>query len=275
MRIKPHIVHYHIFKNAGTSVDFALKSAFGNAWSTFEGVHAHDIVPSKKLRAFLDAHPATMAVSSHLARPPLPYENSLPIVLLRHPILRAKSVYEFVRRDNTQPNHGVASQNGFSEYVRWALSEETVGDGGVAIRNYQVIHLSDASFREASILNATAQPDDLCQAEALLFSWPAFGIVESYEESMALFQARYGELVQGLQLPVTWLNRTSQKNTIQDRPIEAQVEAIHTELGDEIFSALCSANDLDLRLYNSCSKRFEENVTRYLSADYSVSIKHG
>ena len=37
------ICHYHIFKNAGTSLDKALQKYFGSNWSAFEGIHAHDI----------------------------------------------------------------------------------------------------------------------------------------------------------------------------------------------------------------------------------------
>lgn len=260
MSIKPIIVHYHIFKNAGTSVDYALKNTFGNFWTSFEGNSPIDILPMAKLKAFLDANPAIDAVSSHLARPPLPYKNSLPILFLRHPILRAKSVYEFVKKDNTQPNHKFAL-NGFCEYIRWALFSDS--EGGVVIKNYQVIHLSDASFRTTSILNATAQPADLRQAEHLLFSWPAFGIVESYEKSMALFQKCYGDLIDGLQLSVAWLNKSDQKNINPNVSIEAQVEAICKVLGNDLFDALCSANNLDLNLYHRCKKRFEDNTADF------------
>lgn len=253
----PVIVHYHIFKNAGTSVDFALKECFGTRWTTFEGKHSHDILNRDALRAFLDAQPEINAVSSHLCRPPLPYENSLPILFLRHPILRAKSVYEFVRNDNTQPDHELASQQSFRDYVKCSLFEDT---GGVVIKNYQVIHLSDASFREEHILKASAQLADLEQAKNLLFSWPAFGIVEFYEKSMALFNTRYSNYVPGLKLPVAWLNTTSQIDVRYTRTIESRVDSIRVELGNDIFEALCSSNIYDLDLYYSCVEKFKENV---------------
>jgi hypothetical protein len=250
MSTKSIIVHYHIFKNAGTSVDYALKNTFGDKWTSFEGEHSTDILPMEALRTLLDTNPAITVVSSHLARPPLPYKNCLPIVFLRHPILRAKSVYEFVKKDSTQPNHKLAL-NGFCEYVRWALSANSIG--GVVIKNYQVIHLSDASFRTKSILNATAQPTDLQQAKNLLFSWPAFGIVEFYEKSITLLQTRYSEFIPDLKLPIVHINRT---NAHPNTSIQSSLEAIREELGDKLFNALCSANSLDLRLYYSCVNRF-------------------
>lgn len=249
------IIHYHIFKNAGSSVDYALEQSFGDTWTSFEGNHAHDILSGEKLRIFLDGRPELMAVSSHLARPPLPYENSLPIVFLRHPILRAKSVYDFVKKDNTQPNHEVAL-NGFSEYIRWALYKDT--GGGVVIKNYQVIHLSDASFRAKSILDATAQLSDLRQAQSLLFSWPVFGVVECYEKSIALFQKHYGSYIDGLQLSVAWLNKSDHNKYSPDISIEEKLEAVRMDLGDKLFNKLCLANNFDLVLYQSCVKRFEK-----------------
>ncbi len=34
---KPTLVHYHIFKNAGTSVDRLLAESIGEAWAGYEG----------------------------------------------------------------------------------------------------------------------------------------------------------------------------------------------------------------------------------------------
>jgi hypothetical protein len=106
----PLIVHYHIFKNAGSSVDAGLHAFFGDSWYNFEGAHAHDVQSTESLRRFIAACPMLRAVSSHLARPPLPYTNAIPIVFLRHPILRALSVYEFVRRNPDQFTHEQARE---------------------------------------------------------------------------------------------------------------------------------------------------------------------
>ncbi len=74
------ICHYHIFKNAGTSLDKALQKHFGSNWPAFEGIHAHDIKSNQELMAFLSSHPDIKAVSSHLCRPTAPLKEILPIV---------------------------------------------------------------------------------------------------------------------------------------------------------------------------------------------------
>src|SRR3954453_1717672 len=55
------LVHYHIFKNAGSSVDFALVRSFGSGWASFEGRHAEDVQTSEQLRRFLEDRPEIVA----------------------------------------------------------------------------------------------------------------------------------------------------------------------------------------------------------------------
>ena len=160
------LVHYHIFKNAGSSVDFALQRSFGSRWATFEGCHAHDVQTSEQLGQFLESRPELCAVSSHLARPPLPFSGCRPIVFLRHPLLRARSVYEFTRRDLKQHGSQISRNGEFSRYVRWALDAGRE-EGGVVIRDYQVVHLSGASLR-TDILRAKALIQDLREAKSLI-----------------------------------------------------------------------------------------------------------
>jgi len=56
----------------------------------------------------------------------------------------------------------------------------------VVVRNYQVIHLSSASFTSGGILNAEATEENLQEAIAMLEAWPFVGIVERFSESIKL-----------------------------------------------------------------------------------------
>jgi hypothetical protein len=67
--LRPIIVHHHIFKNAGTSIDFSLKKYFGGKWSALEGEHARHIVTEKILLEFIQNNPGVSAISSHSLRP--------------------------------------------------------------------------------------------------------------------------------------------------------------------------------------------------------------
>jgi hypothetical protein len=285
---RPVLVHYHIFKNAGTSVDVALQRSFGSRWTTFEGRHAVDVQTPEQLGRFLGERPEVCAVSSHLARPPLPFPECRAIVFLRHPLLRVRSVQEFTRRNPDHPGCPVSQRGTLASYVKWAL-DAVPGEGGGVIRDYQVRHLSDASWR----VQERAVIQDLHAAKSLIESWGIVGIVEDYKMSARRFQAMYAAEFPDLDFVHVRANRTSAE--IPD--IEGQTQALREELGPELFERLVKANQLDLELYNWAVARFPrfENVTaseggasgstedptveklrdelRYLAADWKTLVR--
>ncbi|RDS79296.1 hypothetical protein DWU98_18375 [Dyella monticola] len=242
MSDRPVLIHYHIFKNAGSSVDASLQQSFGNRWGTFEGTHAHAIQSSRQLGQFIAAHPHLDAISSHLARPPIPYTGCLPVVFIRHPLLRAYSVYNFTRSDSSQPYSDVAQYLGFSDYVAWALRKEA---GSIVIRDYQVVHLSDASWRADHILEAKAQPSDLEQACKLLTEWGAAGVVEQFELSTQVFQGMYKRQLPDLVFLPRRENVTSKEWLLPDD----QLDRLRRALGESLYSDFMEVNQLDLALH--------------------------
>jgi len=240
-------VHYHIFKNAGSSVDAMLEASLGERWASFEGLHPHDVQSANALRAFLRLHPRLLAVSSHLARPPLPWCECLPIVFLRHPVLRARSVFEFMRRDPSQPFARIAKNNSFPGFVQWALGG---GRGGIVVHNYQVVHLSDASFREGHILDSKATHRDLKQACDLISEWGIVGIVESFAQSVSIFQEACKAKIPGIQLRPVWHNRTA----FDSLSLDIRLKGIESEIGSSLFDDLQEHNSLDLALYDFAKK---------------------
>ena len=241
------LVHYHIFKNVGVSVDASLKASFGTRWTEFEGAHAHDVQSSDQLADFLRSNPNILAVSSHLARPPLPWDGCLPVVFLRHPLLRARSVYEYTRRDATRPFSDIARENGFAGYIRWALGHER---GSIVIRNYQVVHLSRASWRCKDILDTEAGPTDLEEAKALLTGWGVAGIVEAYALSIKTFQALYGSFLPGLEFKDVRINATSSEHG----SIQEQIEQSRDLLGRALCDDFMDVNALDMALYKHAAR---------------------
>lgn len=248
------LIHYHIFKNAGCSVDASLKASFDSAWVEFGGAHAHDIQSSERLGEFLLANPHLRAVSSHLARPPLPWRGCLPVVFLRHPLLRARSVFEFTRRDSTQPFWRAARNNDFAGYVRWALRGER---GSVVIRNYQVIHLSHASWRNKDILEAEANDADFAESRELLDKWGVAGIVESFGISIRVFQTLYGAALPGLDLRDVRINAA----VPEPATVEEQLEQCRDLLGTTLYEDFMAMNELDVALYQH-AKRVLENAAQ-------------
>lgn len=249
----PVLVHYHIYKNAGSSIARLLRECFGDCWTTFEGASASDIIDSARLKDFLNAHPHIRAVSSHLARPPIPMLSVRPLLMLRHPIDRARSVYYFACRDASQPDHEIASNGSFSDYVNFYLEQD---DAGVVIRNYQVVHLSEASFRCEHIQLAEASPADLEHAKAVLAEWGVFGLVRRFADSCKLFSAYYGGEFPELVLQEIAENVSTSASLNDDEALALA----HTELGGAAFDRLIEANSLDLELYRFAQERFSERL---------------
>jgi len=250
---RPILIHYHIFKNGGTSIDFLLKSSFGSRWGPLEGNSATDVLSAQRFGAMLEARADLLAASSHLARPPLPWVGCCPIVLLRHPIERIRSVYAFSAKDPSQPFHEVAAGGGLKDYARWLLSG---APGSVVARNYQVVHLSEASFRDGHIYNALANEQDLLQAKHLLESWSCHGIVRRFSESCRLFQYHYGLRFPGLHL------RDERKNVTNPSFVDEATELarMRDELGEKLYADLCEVNALDLALYEYGVALFERRL---------------
>lgn len=93
------LVHYHLFKNAGSSVDAILRANFAERWRAAEFPAA----PATQLplvAQLLAEDRELTALSSHTLRLPpgrIPGAAAIPIVFLRHPLDRLKSAHNFER----------------------------------------------------------------------------------------------------------------------------------------------------------------------------------
>jgi Sulfotransferase family len=95
------ILHYHIFKNAGTTIDGILEANFGAGFAHLHGRRHDSTVTNTDLFDFLLAYPEIRAVSSHHLRFPKPKSDTFVFfdaIFLRHPLDRLCSIYEFYRR---------------------------------------------------------------------------------------------------------------------------------------------------------------------------------
>lgn len=98
------LVHYHIFKNGGTTIEYILEREFPGRFATLHG-HGSDVVlDSRDLLEFLQLHPAITAVSSHHLRYPKPLSRRtvfFDCCFLRDPLDRLLSSYGHFRRSNS------------------------------------------------------------------------------------------------------------------------------------------------------------------------------
>jgi hypothetical protein len=223
-----------------------LKASFGDCWTSLEGNTATALLRPRDLSHFVRNRPNIVAVSSHLLRPPAPADlNVLPVVLIRQPLDRAFSVYSQLRKNHAGelPSEMVARRSSFAEFVLWCLDNKFLG--GMVIADYQVIHLSPASFRHAHIYSATFTEEDLLYAMGYLSSGPCFGTVDRFDAVIDQLKRMAEEI--GLQFflsPVTENVTNGRANDLNERVSLAQ-----WELGPSLNDRFEKENRLDYRLY--------------------------
>ena len=250
---RPLLVHYHVYKNAGTSVEKNLSDSFGHQWAVCEGDRENILLSNDDVAAFAKANPHIRAISSHKARPFPLLKRVCPILFLRHPIDRARSIYYFTKRDPTQVGHSLARDGSFKDYVNWWLDLPHS-----ALRNYQVVHLSRASFRSADASQAVASSEDLSEVRDLLRSLRFFGLVRRFEESCRGFEACYARTFPGLRMRPVRANASTNEMLSESEALNIARD----ELGEATYARLAEANRFDLALYETAVELFDQNLAQ-------------
>jgi hypothetical protein len=261
-------IHWHIYKNAGSSIERLLWESFGDAFAVLDTQPGCDTIDFPTLKNYLQQNRHIKAVSSHRLHPPARHRGSLPIVLLRHPADRARSAYRYARQNTAVPDHRIASTHDFRAYVDWSI--HTRGEGAV-LCDYQVQFLSDAAYRTQDPQHWRATSADLEQALALLKSLRAFGLVRRFAQSCRLFNAAYRP-----SLPAAYFHDWSENSTDIAHQSEPEALAeIRGELGEAAYESLCAANTLDLALYDEACRFFDIKLQRmdHPAARASMSVR--
>jgi hypothetical protein len=95
------LVHYHIFKNAGSTIIYVLHRTFGSKFTALHGPSPSSALHGSDVEAFLAAKPELASVSSHHLRYPkpiIPHVILFDICFLRDPMQRLWSMYKYQRR---------------------------------------------------------------------------------------------------------------------------------------------------------------------------------
>ena len=96
------LLHYHIFKNAGSTIEYILHRALGSKFATLHGPSPNSVLHGSDVEAFLAANPELQAISSHHLRYPKPIVPQVilfDICFFRDPLPRLWSMYKFQRRN--------------------------------------------------------------------------------------------------------------------------------------------------------------------------------
>lgn len=243
------IVHFHLFKNAGTSVETILQRNFGGRFARYEHGGATDTFPASVLIPYLEANRRIRAISSHTICFPPPSRRDwsvFPIVFLRHPLDRILSMYNYERGQEAQnPGAILAKAHGLAGYISARLENP----GEHTLRNYQAWMLAREEYRSKS--SAVDRKTLLEYAANALQALPVIGVVDQFEESIRQFNAWLAPHFPRLDLRPEHVNRTaSAGSTMQER-----IQLARNAVGETLFQRLESENAMDLELYRlGCDK---------------------
>ena len=215
----------------------------------------HETLRQDCVRRFLAENPRLKAISSHRLHPPLEIPGAIPIVMLRHPLDRARSAYDYAKRERTAVEHEFARTVSFQDYIAWSVS--TRGDGAV-LHDHQVRHLSDAAYRTADDERWRCTRADLEQAKINLTSYFAeFGLVRRFKDSCQLFNARCRPFIPAM----NFVNYTENVSGDASRSEASALARVRADLDDATYQALCENNQLDIELYEFACRLFDRRLT--------------
>ena len=230
------LLHYHLFKNAGTSVDAILRRNFGDRWVNVEFPPPAKANHQEAIRTLILDNPRLCAISSHTLMLPVPRIDGfeiLPILFVRHPLDRMKSAYEFERRqDGMTVAARIARDTDFAGYLKTRLGNP----GDRSCRNFQVNRLAMAV--------PGAEPE-LDRALAAVDQLPFVGLVEEFAASATTLQHFARAMFPDFASFEAWENSTKARH----RTLDERLDEIRIELGDVDFADVLEANAGDLVLW--------------------------
>ena len=232
------ILHYHLFKNAGTSMDATLNRNFpDDLWVTRE-FPSDPKSNAEQLKQWIIDEPQAICFSSHTAfLPPPEIENVtiIPVIFMRHPIDRIVSAYSF-ERDQGADTFGstLARNTALSGYIETRLSIPNDHQ----CRNFHVEKFS-RMFGKGN--NPTQR---LVNAKKAIEALPFVGDVGDFDNSIKRLENLLKE--HGLNVDLT----AEKKNVSQkSKSIDEKLADLKSDLGNDLYNRLMEANKEDLASY--------------------------
>jgi hypothetical protein len=234
------LLHYHFFKNAGTTIEEILAHSFGH-FARLDNPDPNQPISNAELLEFLDRNPLIQAVSSHHINYPVPQAAGylfFDVCILRDPIDRLQSTYSYFRE---KPFPGYALSDLANRTTLAEFLECLVRDAPFYANNVQVNLIANGEW------DRPPGDDDLERATCRVIAASFLGVVDMFEESLVAAE-------HALKIVFPTLNCAQPAANVSS----ASRLSARDVCPAQIYDRLCELNALDFELL----KRARSEVTR-------------
>ena len=254
-----HIIcHYHIYKNSGTSFDALLTENYGDRQLCFDGPFVFSEIDQEQFTRIIAKKSDIIAFSSHQIRLPVPVSLDflvLPVVFIRHPLLRIQSIYQFKRQmfDGTTTSQ-VAREKSFDAWINYCFTDRQEITN---ISNAQAYFLGGVYQRRSlSRITPYGVEYDKDQAIRNLQNVRLLARTEHFYDDVS----RFPEILQqyGLEFDCNEMKPHNTTSTDLDKPIEERLQMLRASLSEKNYQRLLDANTQDIFLLNYVTQRLTQ-----------------
>jgi len=247
------VLHNHLFKNAGSTLDWALNKNFGSAFID----HRNDAEMKKGasyLGGYLTENDKVKALSTHHLRLPLPEITDVDVLLLtffRHPIERVTSVYNFERAQRCNSTPGVihARKLSLGDYILWRMKPGV----GSTIRNFHAKRMLPPRKAGQELIS----DEEMSSIARTIQNMDMVGTVDRFDESMVLFEEYLKPFYPEIDL--SYVAQNVGQDPDENR--EQRLERLKAEIGEETFNLLLENNQADLAVYSLAQQELEKRIS--------------
>ncbi|WBU59762.1 sulfotransferase family 2 domain-containing protein [Paracoccus albus] len=254
------LVHYHIYKNSGTSFENVLDASFGAKHERFDGPYPFFTINQDQLDQIIERRKDAIAFSTHQALLPQPSSTNFRVVaamFLRHPILRLGSIYRYKRGsgDGTLTAR-LATKHGFAGWIEESFSHPTEL---TQISNPQTRYLAGVYGRQAIVdVRNDLLNYDLVTAKRNLSNVEMLGRTEFFDGDIHRFAKIAAGFGIRLRIPENCHHNATDVST---EPVDLRAEALLSKLPPTVRARLLAANRQDFELYGLARDLIETRQT--------------
>lgn len=248
------IVHYHIFKNGGSTIESILEREFGHRFATLHDTRSSATLNGKHVASFLRRHPHVSAISSHHLRYPKPsirHTIVFDCCFLRHPLDRLDSVYHYLR---TIAPADAASERARRLSVREFL-RQLANESPHMVNDVQVTQLACAGA-----FTRPAHAADLERASAIVSDMAIPGLVEMFDESLVAAEYFLRPAFPGVRLECVAKNVSRPAGLGVSNPVGDGQQRLAEAWGGDLYEDLLRLNQLDLELFRRAQKEIVRRI---------------